>query len=86
MKHYLDELPNSHPTDPTSAEAREDVKRKGPKEWFPYALDFAGDLERAFTLWDALYMGLKVACEEGLSTGRSAGEWAAIDAWVQARR
>jgi len=86
MKHYLDELPNAHPSDPTSAEAKENVKKKGPKEWFPYALDFAGDLERAFKLWDALFAGLKIAEKQGLSTGKSKEEWEGVNEWVQGRR
>lgn len=86
MKHYLDELANAHPSDPTSAEAREDVKKKGPKEWFPYALDFVGDLERVFGLWDALFAALKIATQEGLATGKTGEEWVEVDVWVQGRR
>lgn len=40
--------------EPTSLQARETIKSKGEGEWFPHAVDFAGDLQRAFTLWDAV--------------------------------
>lgn len=86
MRFYLDGLAESHPSDPTGAEAKENVKAKGTNLWIPNALDFAGDLERAFGLWDALCAGLKVAGEEGLSTGKSKEEWEAVDDWVQGRR
>lgn len=55
MKHYLDELA-AH-TEPTLPAVKDVVKDEdGPKKWFPHAEDFRADLERAFTLWDAVRM------------------------------
>lgn len=52
VKSYLDEL--SAQNEPTSPNARESVKEKGANEWFPHAIDFQGDLHRAFALWDSV--------------------------------
>lgn len=52
VKSYLDDLADSQ--DPTSPETRQHVKTKGVGPWFPHAVDFEGDLERAFSLWDAV--------------------------------
>ena len=52
VKSYLDELAG-HP-DPTSEEARDVAKDKGPEEWFLHSLDVKGDLDMAFRLWDAV--------------------------------
>jgi hypothetical protein len=39
--------------DPTSPEARAEVKSKG-KEWFQHSDSFTGNLDLAFKLWDAV--------------------------------
>ena len=52
VKSYLDELAGQQ--DPTSPSAREAVRQKGPAEWFPHSVDYAGDLEKAFKIWDAV--------------------------------
>lgn len=70
MKHYLDELA-AH-AEPTSAAAKATVKEeKGPREWFPHAQDFRGDLERAFSLWDAV--GGEMACSVCVWTDKMPG-------------
>lgn len=70
MKHYLDELA-AH-AEPTSAAAKATVKEeKGPREWFPHAQDFRGDLEKAFSLWDAV--GSEMACSVDVWTNKMAG-------------
>lgn len=51
MRTYLDDLPVQN--DPTSPEARADVKAKG-KEWFQHSESFTGNLDMAFKLWDAV--------------------------------
>lgn len=51
VRTYLDDLPLQN--DPTSPEARADVKSKG-KDWFQHSDSFTGNLEKAFTLWDAV--------------------------------
>lgn len=52
VKSYLDELAGSE--DATSAEVHEEVRSRGVGAWFPHAVDFVGDLQRAFKLWDAV--------------------------------
>lgn len=51
VRTYLDDLPH-HP-EPTSQEARAEVKAKG-KEWFQHSDSFSGNLDMAFRLWDAV--------------------------------
>ncbi|OGE58286.1 hypothetical protein PENARI_c001G05534 [Penicillium arizonense] len=54
VRTYLDDLPLQ--ANPTSPEARADVKAKG-KEWFQHSESFTGNLDLAFKLWDAVYKG-----------------------------
>lgn len=51
VRTYLDDLPLQ--AEPTSPDSREEVKSKG-KEWFQHSDSFTGNLNRAFTLWDAV--------------------------------
>ncbi|KAH2042815.1 hypothetical protein KXV43_006198 [Aspergillus fumigatus] len=51
VRTYLDDLPLQ--ADPTSPEARLEVKSKG-KEWFQHSDSFTSNLEKAFKLWDAV--------------------------------
>lgn len=51
VRTYLDDLPLQ--ANPTSPEARSDVKAKG-KEWFQHSESFIGNLDLAFKLWDAV--------------------------------
>lgn len=51
VRTYLDDLPLQ--ADPTSPEARAEVKSKG-KEWFQHSESFTGNLDQAFKLWDAV--------------------------------
>jgi hypothetical protein len=57
VRTYLDDLPLQ--AEPTSQEAREEVKAKG-KEWFQHSDSFTHNLERAFKLWDAVCFSLSV--------------------------
>lgn len=55
MKHYLDDVAggasaNGGPT----PEICEQAKTRGPQELFPHVVDFKGDLEKGFRLWDAV--------------------------------
>lgn len=52
IRTYLDDLPLQ--INPTSAEARTEVKSKG-KEWFQHSDSFTANLDTAFKLWDAVY-------------------------------
>lgn len=51
VRTYLDDLPLQ--ADPTSLEARQEVKSKG-KDWFQHSESFTGNLDLAFKLWDAV--------------------------------
>lgn len=51
VRTYLDDLPH-HP-EPTSPEARAEVKAKG-KEWFQHSDSFTGNLDAAFKLFSAV--------------------------------
>ena len=59
MKSYLDELAMN--PDPTAEETKEHAKAKGPDEWFPHSVDFAGDLQIAWKLWDAVCSAVPVS-------------------------
>ncbi|RDW62993.1 MKT1 family protein [Aspergillus mulundensis] len=79
VRTYLDDLPLQ--SDPTSKEAREEVKAKG-KEWFQHSDSFTGNLDRAFKLWDAVYKGSQNAGKEF----KEAKTWADANKWLSERR
>ncbi|KAJ5199919.1 DNA repair protein (XPGC) [Penicillium cf. griseofulvum] len=79
VRTYLDDLPLQ--ANPTSPEARADVKAKG-KEWFQHSESFIGNLDLAFKLWDAVYAGTQ-------STGKEFKEakfWEDANKWLAERR
>ncbi|KAF7530657.1 hypothetical protein PCG10_000166 [Penicillium crustosum] len=79
VRTYLDDLPLQ--ANPTSPEARSDVKAKG-KEWFQHSESFIGNLDLAFKLWDAVYAGTQ-------STGKEFKEakfWEDANKWLAERR
>ncbi|CAI7675204.1 unnamed protein product [Penicillium palitans] len=79
VRTYLDDLPLQ--ANPTSPEARSDVKAKG-KEWFQHSESFIGNLDLAFKLWDAVYVGTQ-------STGKEFKEakfWEDANKWLAERR
>lgn len=51
VKTYFDEL--AARPDPTAPKTKEDAKAKG-VTWMGYAIDFAGNLDAGFRLWDAV--------------------------------
>jgi hypothetical protein len=55
----LDEVASS--PNPTSEETKQAVKTRGQEQLFLYSSDYAGDIDKAFGLWDAVYKGLQVA-------------------------
>lgn len=65
VRTYLDDLPLQ--SDPTSSEARAEVKAKG-KDWFQHSDSFSGNLDMAFKLFDAVsphfYRNFSDACIE----------------------
>jgi len=49
---YLGELLGS--PNPTAQQTKEAAKETGATKFFPHAVDFRGDLEMAFGIWDAV--------------------------------
>lgn len=62
VRTYLDDLPLQ--ADPTSADARAEVKSKG-KDWFQHSDSFTGNLDTAFKLWDAVCSSTLLWLEDG---------------------
>ncbi|KAJ5783035.1 XPG N-terminal [Penicillium paradoxum] len=79
VRTYLDDLPLQ--ANPTSPEARSDVKAKG-KEWFQHSESFTGNLDLAFKLWDAVYAGTQGAGKEF----KEAKFWDDANKWLAERR
>lgn len=79
VRTYLDDLPLQ--ADPTSPEARAEVKLKG-KEWFQHSESFTGNLDLAFKLWDAVYKGTQNAGKEV----KDAKLWTDANKWLSERR
>ncbi|KAJ5653987.1 XPG N-terminal [Penicillium lividum] len=79
VRTYLDDLPLQ--ADPTSPEARAEVKSKG-KEWFQHSESFTGNLDQAFKLWDAVYKGTQTAGNELKDTKL----WDNANKWLSDRR
>jgi hypothetical protein len=73
-------------SNPTAPATRARCKRHGPSELFQYSLDFKGDLEKAFDLWDAVVAGTKVASDDMLGGKEERVIWGEVDAFVQAHR
>ncbi|KAL1980154.1 hypothetical protein VTN96DRAFT_4585 [Rasamsonia emersonii] len=79
VRTYLDDL--LHQNNPTSAEARAEVKSKG-KEWFQHSESFTANLDSAFQLWDAIYKGTQSAGKEF----KDAKLWEDANKWLAERR
>jgi hypothetical protein len=79
VRTYLDDLPLQ--ADPTSPEARLEVKSKG-KEWFQHSDSFTSNLEKAFKLWDAVYRGTQNASKEF----KDVQLWKEANEWLSGRR
>lgn len=50
------------------------------------ATDVEGDLEKAWSLWDAVFEGVKMACSLGLVQKKMVDEWTAVHEWLAPRR
>ncbi|KAL1953984.1 hypothetical protein VTO42DRAFT_1870 [Malbranchea cinnamomea] len=79
VRTYLDDLPQQ--SEPTSPAVRAEVKAKG-KEWFQHSIDFAGNLDMAFRLWDAVYRVSQTVGKEI----KDAKFWQDANAWLRERR
>ena len=55
MKHYLDDVDGAAASEGgVTPDMCEQAKTRGPHELFPHVVDFKGDLEKGFQLWDAV--------------------------------
>ena len=83
MKSYLDEL-LSNDADPTSPQTKARVIETASTRYFPQSIDFSGDLQIAFELWDAIFDGVK----NGGSAVPEASKklWTETNEWLAARR
>jgi len=80
VKSYLDEIATAQ--DPTSAETKDAMKEKGAKIFIPHSVDFPGDLESAWAIWDAVYAGVKA----GGKLFKDSEVFAEVDEWLAGRR
>lgn len=83
VKSYLDEL-LSNDADPTSPQTKTRVLDTASTRYFPQSIDFAGDLNTAFELWDAIYEGVKSG--SGAIPEASRKLWTETNEWLAARR
>ncbi|KAL2361646.1 hypothetical protein RJZ56_005463 [Blastomyces dermatitidis] len=79
VRTYLDDLPQQ--SEPISPRVRAEVKAKG-KEWFQHSDSFSGNLDMAFTLWDAVYRASQNAGKEF----KDAKLWDETNKWLTERR
>jgi hypothetical protein len=80
VKSYLDELTVHE--DPTSQEAKDAVLETASKRYFPQCVGLPTDLNVAFSLWDAVYAGVKAS--GNLVKERKV--WDEVDEWLAGRR
>jgi hypothetical protein len=77
MKTYLDELINFPVR--RAKESKEAARDVCAEKYFPQITDFAGDLESAFHLWDAVFSGVKqhsnLFKDSDRKTWTDANEW-----------
>lgn len=82
VKSYLDELLAQDT--PTSTTAKATVLQAAAERYFPHAQDVAGDLRTAWSLWDAVFEGVK--CTGGLLKESERNHWGEVNAWLSARK
>jgi hypothetical protein len=82
VKSYLDEL-LSNDADPTAVATKKRVLETASTRYFPQSVDFAGDLVKAFGLWDAIYEAVKDASGVPEATRKL---WNETNDWLAARR
>jgi hypothetical protein len=82
VKSYLDELYTD--ADPTSPEVKERVREMAATRYFPQSTNLIEDLNTAFTLWDAVYDGMKNSGSAVKEPEKS--QWTEANEWLSARR
>jgi hypothetical protein len=91
MKEYLDHkdlagVPDEEVTEEAKKRTKQIAGGRGEECWFRSAVDFGGDLERAWGLWDAVYKGVKKAVEVEVVEKAIEKEWESVDKWLKVRR
>lgn len=56
------------------------------KRYFPQSIDFSGDLQTAFELWDAVFDGVKNNGGGGAVPEATKKLWTETNEWLAARR
>ncbi|RAR07197.1 XPG N-terminal domain containing protein [Stemphylium lycopersici] len=84
VKSYLDEL-LSNDADPTSEETKSRVIETASTRYFPQSLNFSGDLNTAFAIWDAIYAGVSSANNTTIPEATKQ-VWTETNQWLAARR
>ena len=84
VKSYLDEL-LSNDADPTSEETKSRVIETASTRYFPQSLNFSGDLNTAFAIWDAIYAGVNSANSTTIPEATKQA-WTETNQWLAARR
>ena len=82
VKSYLDELYTD--ADPTSAEVKAKVREMAATRYFPQSTNLIEDLDIAFTLWDAVYDGIKNSGDTLKESEKK--QWTEANEWLSARR
>jgi hypothetical protein len=82
VKSYLDELTND--PDPTSSESKARVIETVSTRYFPQSIDFDRDLRTAFSLWDAIYAGVRVSGNNVSTANKKL--WTETNDWLRDRR
>ena len=83
MKSYLDELLYDD-ADPPSAESKARVMETASTRYFPQSIDFSGDIQIAFELWDAVFDGVQNGDHAVPKASRKL--WSETNAWLAAWR
>lgn len=84
VKSYLDEL-LSNDADPTAPETKARVVETASSRYFPQSLNLPDDLKSAFSLWDAIYAGVKSSNNSTIPEATKQ-LWAETDSWLSERR
>ncbi|KAF3037246.1 hypothetical protein E8E12_006634 [Didymella heteroderae] len=82
VKSYLDELTND--PDPTSHESKARVIETVSTRYFPQSVDFEHDLRTAFSLWDAIFAGVKGSGNKISQQNKTL--WIETNDWLKERR
>ena len=91
--HYLEQVDNvpkdfedSNDEEARTRHWKHHLKTEREPGFLLNATDVEGDLEKAWSLWDAVLSGVKTANELGLVKDKMVEEWDVVNAWLASRR